>query len=310
MTRPATSHRRILRAMLVGAVALAMTTGCTRKKQTTDENGIKEQPVAKQPASKTKKQTETPKVAPEDSDTTPVKKTGEKPPEKKVAKKADPKPKQPVAKAKPKKKKADELVPISKVTTEAEARAQIKALNPEIKYNSLDEVLFLNFEGTDVTDEHLALLKYFPYLIHLNLTGTKITDAGLAQLKDMERLSELYLYNTGITDKGVKHLAGLTRLEQLCLDKTQITDKGVAYLKGLVELWRLHIQSRNKTTSAVFASLKDMRRLRELHIHGTGFTAESVKEFRRQFPRCQVAWDPADPRKGDADPPRKKGQLP
>jgi hypothetical protein len=107
----------------------------------------------------------------------------------------------------------------------------------------------------------------------------------------------------------VKHLAGHTRLEQLCLDKTLVTDKGVAELKGLVELWRLHIQTRNKTTDAVFATLENMKRLTELHIYGTGFTEAKVKAFRAKFPRCRVQWDKEEPKKDEPDPPKRKARC-
>jgi len=297
------TFRGIFRLSLTGALLFVIAVGCAKKKTSSKNDPAKTektQPLAKKADKKS------PAIA---ENKVEVKKTGETPPEKKVAEKVEPKPKQPVAKAK---KKSAELVPISKVTTAAQAEAHLKRLlNPEqIERNSLDEIRKLDFEASDVTDEDLALLRHFPYVSHINLAGTKITDAGLVHLKQLERLSELFLYNTKVTDTGVKHIAGLTRMEQLCLDKTQVTDKGIAELKGMVELWRLHLQSRNKTTDAVFATLVNMKRLTELHLHGTGFTADRVKSFRQQFPRCNVVWDPADPKKDEPDKPRKKGQVP
>ena len=331
MTRIGTIGRLTLgwAAVTIGVAVFGFTAGCAKKKSTgepvTDEKTTVAQKSGERTSAKTAKSV---------AEHEPAKKTSEPSTGKKTVKKTT----DPVAKSKPKKKKSDELVPIEQVDSREAAYAHIRGLNPEITTNVSGDIRKLNFTGTDVTDKHLSLLKFFrvlasvnltgtaitdkglahfnkkdlPFLYELNLTGTKITDAGMVHLKGLTRLSELYLYDTGIGDAGVKNLSGLNRLEQLCLDRTRITDKGVAAVKDLTELWRLHIRSRNKITNAGLAHLTGLKQLKELHIQGTDFTEDGVKALRRALPGCNVDWD-RTPSHMDTErdgPKKKKGKTP
>ncbi|GAB4162309.1 MAG: hypothetical protein Tsb009_39310 [Planctomycetaceae bacterium] len=166
---------------------------------------------------------------------------------------------------------------------------QLEELGAAIKTNNLNEVIHVDFRGTEAEDKHLALLKIFPYLRNLNLSGvTKITDKGIKELESLEYLTELYLYGTGIKDEALKTIGKFSRLQKLCLDQTQITDAGLKHLEKLPELQSLCIRSKGEITDKAVSSVVKIRSLRKLKIGGTKITAVGKRKLRVLLPRCVV----------------------
>ena len=69
-----------------------------------------------------------------------------------------------------------------------------------------DDLYKIDFSGTSIVDEDLALLRQLPYLYRLNLSGTKVTDDGLDSVAACSTLYELNLSNTKVTDVGALNL--------------------------------------------------------------------------------------------------------
>ena len=65
----------------------------------------------------------------------------------------------------------------------------------------------------------------------IDLGGTEISDEGLEYLKYFPRLEWLCLEETAISDNGLQHLAAITGLKKLELKGTSVTSHGVAMLR-------------------------------------------------------------------------------
>ncbi len=233
---------------------------------------------SKKESTKTSDKTKT-TVAKKSSSKTPIKKT--------VIKKTD---KTVIAKTTPKKtgkKSPVGLTPQQKAV--ADAILELKVLGAEIKLNNLNEIVLVDFSGTESKNSHFALLKNFPYLRNVNATFQEnITDEGIKHLESLEYITELYLYGTQLKNKGLKTVGKFDRLQKLCLDQTEITDAGLKHLRGLPELKILHIRSKGKITDEGVSDIVIIKSLRELKIGGTQITAIGKKKLRILLPRCVV----------------------
>jgi Leucine-rich repeat (LRR) protein len=116
-------------------------------------------------------------------------------------------------------------------TEQEKAAEAIKKLGGKVRLDGEGNVVEVNLEGTQVTDDDLRFLKALMDLRKLDLEETRITDAGLVHLKVLTKLEELDLEETRITDAGLEHLRGLTNLRKLSLDDTRVTAKGVRVLQ-------------------------------------------------------------------------------
>jgi hypothetical protein len=92
----------------------------------------------------------------------------------------------------------------------------------------------LGLGNTQIGDKGLAaVLKDRSSLEVLWLQGTQITDESLALLKDAKRLRFLFLDDTQIRDAGLRHLYDLPALWTVHVDGTQVTSEGMAAIAAL-----------------------------------------------------------------------------
>lgn len=97
-----------------------------------------------------------------------------------------------------------------------------------------EQILWLDFSGTDITDQHLQQIGKFKNLTRLSLSNTLITDEGLDQVKKLKNLLYLNLYGTAVSDKGIKRLGSCKKLKALYLWLTKTTPEGIADLKQIL----------------------------------------------------------------------------
>lgn len=95
---------------------------------------------------------------------------------------------------------------------------------------ALPELVRLNLNETDLTDEDVKQLASMPKLETLRFSSPSVTDASLAHLATSKTLRHLLLFDTPITDLGLAHLASLDSLESLYLTNTRVTDAGLSAL--------------------------------------------------------------------------------
>lgn len=127
----------------------------------------------------------------------------------------------------------------------------------------LQQLVFLDLEGSSINDECLKPVGQVSGLTQLNLYGTKITDAGLQHLKDLRELKEIGLGGgIPITDKGASVFKNFPKLQNLYLDATEVTDETIETLKGLEELIDINVAGTRVTTKGIkqLTHIKSLRR--------------------------------------------------
>jgi hypothetical protein len=133
------------------------------------------------------------------------------------------------------------------------AKAAAEKLGAKVRIDNPDsDIVYVavDFRGSKITDDQLAVLKEFKGIRSLNvdLTDTGITDAGLKQLVKLSELSSLDLEGTQVTDAGVETLVNFFgELSFLSLGRTKITEK--SYRQLFERFPRLQI-SRDKVATA------------------------------------------------------------
>lgn len=95
-------------------------------------------------------------------------------------------------------------------------------------------LLWLNLEGSQITDDGARGLNAFTHLSKLNLARTAVGDASLAALAGMPNLRMLVLYGTRVTDAGLASVPANTPLRQLYLWKTAVTPAAAAALRARI----------------------------------------------------------------------------
>lgn len=93
-------------------------------------------------------------------------------------------------------------------------------------------IVWLDLQGSALTDAGLATVAKCRNLMRLHLNRTAVSDSGLAALKSLSALEYLNLVGTGVSDAGLAHLAGLKNLQRLYVMGTKITDAGETKLKS------------------------------------------------------------------------------
>lgn len=105
------------------------------------------------------------------------------------------------------------------------------------------------------------------------------SDEALQYLRGFPNLRVLLLSDTQASDSSMRHLTGLSRLEYLFMwDATAVTDAGVAHLRELKRLRYIHLSSSQITDKslAVFAKLPDVKGLSLQFNHFTDDGLERV----------------------------------
>ena len=83
-----------------------------------------------------------------------------------------------------------------------------------------------------ISDIDLERLKDLEELLYLDLSGTEITDDGMKNLKGLHQLHFLGLDSTQITDVSLEYLKRLKQLKNLNVTNTRITSEGLEELKN------------------------------------------------------------------------------
>ncbi len=90
-----------------------------------------------------------------------------------------------------------------------------------------EQIVELDFDDIEVTDQMTGMLKKFKNLRTLRLNSPKITDKSLKNLKNLKNLEVLNVYNTAISNKGLEELLKATQPRKIYSWKTEV-DKETA----------------------------------------------------------------------------------
>lgn len=110
---------------------------------------------------------------------------------------------------------------------------EITSRTIESLFQIKEQLIWLNFNGAEISDKHLEQIGQFDNLIKLNLSNTKISDNGLIHLEKLKNLESLNLYNTKVSNGILKTVPKLAQLKRIYLSKSDVTNKNIAQLKNL-----------------------------------------------------------------------------
>ena len=95
------------------------------------------------------------------------------------------------------------------------ARQMLARFGSQIEYTEREPNGIVNLTKSEVANDDLRHLIFYPGFDALNLDKTLISDAGLKFIGEMSSLEGVRLYDTLISDYGLKNLLGLSKLERL-----------------------------------------------------------------------------------------------
>ncbi|MFT7641917.1 MAG: hypothetical protein ACI9G1_003668 [Pirellulaceae bacterium] len=159
------------------------------------------------------------------------------------------------------------------------------------------------FDGTEVEDEDLVVLREMTDVIQLSLGTTKITSAGLKHIVHLKKLQKLNLFQSRVGDEGLKYLKELPSLVSVPMGYTQVTDAGLAHLSNLIQLDYLGLRGDNvtsgglvhlqkltnltglylgetKVTDEGLVHLKDMTKMEHLRLHNSAITDAGIEHLK------------------------------
>lgn len=97
------------------------------------------------------------------------------------------------------------------------ARQMLAGFGCQIEYTENEPNGVVNLARSEVGNEDLCHLIFYPGIDALFLDRTEISDVGLKFIGEMSNLESVRLYDTLVSDDGLKHLLGLSKLERLNL---------------------------------------------------------------------------------------------
>jgi len=148
-----------------------------------------------------------------------------------------------------------ELNPLPEITDEIEEQAITEIIKAGGRVNRLAQdsdakVVSFHLSDQPISDDTFALVRKIRNVVEINAQGTDITDEGVMQIVGMQGLKKLNLAKTKVGDKGLAYLVAHPELEYLNLYGTDVTDHGVANLAGLSNLKNLYLWQTKATKDA------------------------------------------------------------
>lgn len=166
-----------------------------------------------------------------------------------------------------------------------EANQMLARFGSQIEYTANEPHGLINLTSSEVANEDLRHLVFFPGFEALLLDYTNISDAGLNIIGEMSNLERVGLYDALVSDDGLKPLLKLSKLEKLniacapgCFPpglrpvpaaevrRNQITDRGLGYLTELTSLRNLNLQATRVTDAGLLQHLPELSRLQRLSL--------------------------------------------
>ncbi len=172
-----------------------------------------------------------------------------------------------------------------------------------------------------VTDETLAVIKFFPNLKSLILNWEEITDKGMVHIAALRNLEELWLGYSAVTERGLVHLKHCRHLKKLELWSVKLSATGLRPLTSnmtlantLAELDLLGCTFSDGGAAALscFSSLRELRLtgtnisdddvphlakltdLTEIYLNSTPVSSAGVAALQRALPKAKIITeDPA-----------------
>ena len=95
------------------------------------------------------------------------------------------------------------------------ARQMLARFGCQIEYTEREPDGLVDLASSEVCNDDLQHLIYYPGFEALNLDKTDISDAGLRFIGEISSLQSVRLYDTLVSNSGLTNLQGLSKLEYL-----------------------------------------------------------------------------------------------
>ena len=141
-------------------------------------------------------------------------------------------------------------------------------------------VVSIYFDGSDVTDHDLRVLKDFPDVESLSLGSTNVGDDGMQYLKHLPKLDVLNLYRSQVGNRGLKYIKQCKSITWLPMGETNVTDAGLAHLSDMPQLNYLGLRGNNVTDDGL-VHLKALTNLTGLYLGETKVTDAGLAHLSR-----------------------------
>ncbi len=149
----------------------------------------------------------------------------------------------------------------------------------------LKKLIDLSLNRARISDEHLSVVADLPELITVELESTNITDEALKYFKECRKLIQLHLNDTQVTDRGIGCLAALSELKLLALEGTGITDGGFEHLKKIQNLQTIDL-SNTAVTGARLKVLSELQKLSVLDLMRSKLTDKGLSTL--SHPKIEI----------------------
>ncbi len=164
-----------------------------------------------------------------------------------------------------------------------------------VEYTERNPHGFVNLERSEVQNDDLRDLIYYPGFAGLNLDWTSISDAGMPHVGEMSRLEDLRLSDTLISDDGLSELTGLPKLERLSIGchpgcfpagqrpvsprqvrRNQITNVALGYLTEFLALRSLNLRATRVNDNGLLRHVPDLPSLQSLSLAYLDITSRGL----------------------------------
>ena len=147
-------------------------------------------------------------------------------------------------------------------------------------WNSFREANHLDFGNSDITDQGLISLPPMPGVLFLQLDGTAISDAAMPRIGEFRQLEWLDLRQTRVSSAGLAHLGRLAHLALLDLAGTQLDSSGLESLCALPNLGNLDLGG-TAVDDGGLEAVGRLTNLQYLNLSHTQITDQGIHELRR-----------------------------
>ena len=161
------------------------------------------------------------------------------------------------------------------------------------KLEGEDQLRWLDFDGTSISDRGLASITEMRRLHVLGLEDTRVTDEGIPYLSGMKELLLLDLTRTDVSDRSLPIISELESLQALGLDGTSVTNDGMSNLVVLTNLLVLDLEDTQVGDEAI-DDLGQMIHLHEIYIAGAQFSPDGSERLKEMLPSTRIFVDKVD----------------
>jgi hypothetical protein len=166
-------------------------------------------------------------------------------------------------------------------------KANFRMMDDDDKINGCDKLLkfvhvlqdleYLDLDGSDATDEGVKSLKGMPKLKVISALGCPIRGYSFKELSSMPELMRLSFARNPILMENLKYLSGIPKLKMLRLDDVKLTEEGMKYVAKCGNLERLVIPRNRDLRDSCVPYLLSLKKLKSVDLKRTSISIHGIE---------------------------------